>query len=101
MEMMLLGERIDGREAQRIGLVYRAVPDNQLDVAVDDLVNRFSIMATKSIAVIKKQLRDQQDMTYEESARHSIWMRSTYQLEDTAEGRTAFFEKREPKFTGR
>jgi len=96
-----MGERIDGREAQRIGLVYRAVADDQLDSVVEDLVTHLSSAATKSIAVIKKQLRDQQDLSYEESARHSVWMRATYELEDTAEGRQAFFDKREPKFTGR
>ncbi|CAN5771091.1 enoyl-CoA hydratase/isomerase family protein [soil metagenome] len=41
-ELMLLGEAFDGREAERIGLVNKAVPADQLDAAVEDWAQRIS-----------------------------------------------------------
>ncbi|AYC32039.1 enoyl-CoA hydratase [Pseudomonas cavernae] len=38
--MLLTGDLIDGREAQRLGLVYQSVPLAELDAAVDALVGR-------------------------------------------------------------
>jgi enoyl-CoA hydratase len=38
--MLLTGDLIDGKEAEEIGLVYRAVPDDELETAVDELVRR-------------------------------------------------------------
>jgi 2-(1,2-epoxy-1,2-dihydrophenyl)acetyl-CoA isomerase len=101
MEMMLLAERVEGREAVRLGLVYRVVPVNELDAAVATIVDQLARAATKSLAVIKQQLREQLDMSYADAARHSIWMRATHTIEDTAEARLSFLEKRPPDFTGR
>jgi enoyl-CoA hydratase len=38
--MLLTGDLIDGKEAEEMGLVYRAVPDDELETAVDELVER-------------------------------------------------------------
>ena len=36
-ELMYSGRRVDGREAARLGLAQRCVPDDELDAAVDEL----------------------------------------------------------------
>ncbi|MBF7729235.1 crotonase/enoyl-CoA hydratase family protein [Pseudomonas sp. N040] len=38
--MLLTGDLIDGREAQRLGLVYQSVPGAELDAAVEALTSR-------------------------------------------------------------
>lgn len=101
MEMMLLAQRISGVEAQQRGLVYRAVPEDQLEAAVGEVVDQLSRAATKSLMVIKRQLREQQDLAFPQAIMHSNHVRSTIAIEDGPEGSLAFREKREPRFTGR
>ncbi len=37
--MLLTGDKIDGREAERLGLVLKAVPDDELDAEVERLAS--------------------------------------------------------------
>ena len=40
--MLFTGDKIDGREAERIGLVHKAVPDDRLDEEVEALAERMA-----------------------------------------------------------
>ena len=88
--LLLLGEQIQGKEAERIGLVYKSFPTDEFSREVDWLVEQVATMATRSYAVIKQQILDELDMPYETALMHSIAIRQTNVIEDRQEGAKAF-----------
>lgn len=51
--MMLTGDKIDGREAQRIGLIMKAVPAAALDAEVDNLAERMASVPVNQLMMQK------------------------------------------------
>ena len=51
--MLFTGDRIDGREAERIGLVHKAVPDADLDAEVEALAERISSVPVNQLMMHK------------------------------------------------
>ncbi|MFP4347054.1 MAG: enoyl-CoA hydratase/isomerase family protein [Thermodesulfobacteriota bacterium] len=56
-ELLFTAENIDGREAERIGLVNRAVPADRLMDAARDMAGKIAANSGFSIKMIKKGLR--------------------------------------------
>ncbi|HEV3234737.1 MAG TPA: enoyl-CoA hydratase-related protein [Candidatus Dormibacteraeota bacterium] len=102
LEMLLLGERFDAKEAHRIGLVNRVVTFSELDGAVDELAQKLE----KKSPIIMRLGRDSfyrtQDMEFRAALEYLQAQLALVTLtEDTKEGVMAFFEKREPEFKGK
>ncbi len=102
MELTLLGGIIDAAEADRIGLVNKVVPHDQLMDEVMDMASRIAAMPPLTMALTKRALSmgaeaDLAQQLYFETYAQSVCA----QTEDTKEAFAAFREKREPKFTGR
>lgn len=51
--MLFTGDKIDGREAERIGLVHKAVPIDQLDAEVEALAERISTVPINQLMMQK------------------------------------------------
>lgn len=49
--MLLTGDLIDGEEAERLGLIERAVPEGELDAAVADLAERIAGVPANQLAM--------------------------------------------------
>jgi len=102
MEMILTGEPIDAREAHRLGLVARVVPNELL---VEDALALAATIATKSpvaVRVAKEAVNAAYEMNLTDALAHE--RRLFYLLfasEDQKEGMAAFLEKRDPDFKGR
>ena len=102
MEMLLTGDFIDALEAQRRGLVNRAVPADALDAEIDRLAASILAKSSAAVALGKKLFYDQGEMgldgAYQVAAET---MACNMMLEDAAEGIDAFSEKRKPTWKGR
>ena len=51
--MLFTGDRIDGREAERIGLIHKAVPEDELDQAVEALAERLCGVPVNQLMIQK------------------------------------------------
>jgi enoyl-CoA hydratase len=102
MEMILTGEPIDAREALRLGLVSRVVPDELL---VEEALSLAATIATKAplaLRLAKEAVNAAYEMSLTDGLAHE--RRLFYLLfasEDQKEGMAAFVEKRPPDFKGR
>jgi 2-(1,2-epoxy-1,2-dihydrophenyl)acetyl-CoA isomerase len=100
-ELVLLADVIDATEAERIGLVNRVVAHHQLETTVKEIATRLANMAPLALAASKRLL----DQSFSVSMAEALDAENTAQAlmsttNDTREAILAFFERREPRFTG-
>jgi enoyl-CoA hydratase/carnithine racemase len=102
LEMALTGDPIDAATAAEWGLINRAVPDDELDDAVADLVGRATRGSTLSKALGKRVFYSQVGLDQADAYALAIEEMAAAALTDDAqEGFAAFLEKRHPHFTQR
>jgi enoyl-CoA hydratase/carnithine racemase len=102
MEMLLTGELIDAAAAEGIGLINRAVPEAELDAAVDALATRVAghsrLVVTLGKEGFYRQLEVPLSQAYEYA---SALMVRNLMADDAGEGIDAFLAKRKPTWTHR
>jgi enoyl-CoA hydratase/carnithine racemase len=101
-ELVFTGRQLNAHEAERIGLVNRVVADHELAQTATDLAAGLASGPTLALGMAKQLLNEAFDRRVSEgltAARRA--QRLTLASADHAEARTAFEERRPPRFTGR
>jgi enoyl-CoA hydratase/carnithine racemase len=100
-EMFFTGRKFDAREAEKMGLVNRVVPDGGLEAAIEELTRTIAENAPLTVRaaklVVGEVLKDpaERDVAGCERA-----VEACFKSQDYKEGQAAFMEKRKPRFTG-
>src|SRR5947209_2754184 len=100
-ELALLGETIDAARAHEIGIASRVVPAAELDAVVGELAGRLAAGPPVAMALMKRAINESFSRSFDEALeQESLDQTAVFSTRDLQEAVRAFFEKREPRFTG-
>jgi cyclohexa-1,5-dienecarbonyl-CoA hydratase len=101
--LILTGHQISATEAHRLGLVTRVVPDHELAVAVEVLLEEIRTLSPSVLHLTRKTLRQihEEDFLKQLEEVERIYLSELMQTHDAQEGIRAFLEKRKPVWKGK
>lgn len=101
MELLLTGEPVDADRAYEMGLAWRVVPHDELLTEATAWARKLASAAPLAQRATKEVARRSASMGWTEAVRFGETMRKVAgATDDATEGRTAWAEKRPPKWTG-
>ena len=96
------GDRVDGAEAYRMGLVSKVLSHDELMPAAMELASRLAQGCTQAMSLTKYLVHKSLETDLRESLRLAHAAQDLVrETEDHKEAVRAFLEKRQPRFTGR
>jgi enoyl-CoA hydratase len=100
-ELLLLGERISAEEALAAGIVNKVVAADEFEATVDDWAVKLAGKSPVLMKLGKDAMYRQLDMPFEDALDYlRAQLSIAFTTDDIQEGVKAFFEKREPHWTG-
>ncbi len=103
LELAYTNDLIDAKEMERIGLVNRVVPHNELMKTAKDMAKRMMQLAPLTLAMTKKAIyHTLQASSYDEQLAFDRAVGGAIRgTEDTKEAQRSFVEKRAPVYKGK
>jgi len=100
-ELIFTGDIIRAEEADRLGLVNRVVPMDELMPAAKELAKKIAVKSAAALKLAKTAINRGMQTSLESGLKYEYELYSlSISLEDKQEGVSAFLEKRAPKFVG-
>jgi len=101
-EIILTGDSIDAKEAERIGLINLAVPEERLAEEVEKFINRLADKSPVALKWAKRATLAGIDLDFEQALQKSeaIYKGDLMSTHDANEGLVSFMEKRKPVWKG-
>ena len=101
-ELLMLGDRITAQEAKELEFVNRVVPVDAFDATVAEWAGKLAAKSPLLMRMGKEAMARQRDLGLHDALDYLRGQLALAQsTDDIKEGVTAFFEKREPNWTGR
>jgi enoyl-CoA hydratase len=101
LELCLLGQQIDAARAERLGIVARVVPTEELDTAVDAMADQLAAAAPLALKGILEAVIEGGECAIDQGlAFETQGFAIAFSTEDMREGTSAFLERRKPSFKG-
>lgn len=102
-EILMLGASMSAADAEKIGLITRAVPDDKLESEVAALVQRFQESSAPVMQLARRAIVGGLDLLYDDAVRHAedVYLNQLLATQDVEEGLRAVGEKRRPSWKDR
>jgi len=95
--LTMTGEFFDGAEAAEMGLVNEAVPEEELDETVEEMVGKLSRRPTRTVGMTKQAIHENLDNDWRKALDYENMLQvQAYMSEEHEEGVNAFLEGRNP-----
>jgi 2-(1,2-epoxy-1,2-dihydrophenyl)acetyl-CoA isomerase len=102
MGLAMLGDKLSAEKAEAWGLIWKAVPDEELAAETQAMARHFASAPTKGLAFTKQALYASPHNTLQQQLTLECGMMSELgRSNDYREGVAAFMEKRAPRFQGK